>query len=246
MRVQSRGGSTEVQPFSRRQARALRILDATAALTLRWGYHKVTLDDIARRAGVAKGTLYLHWKSREALFAALLQREKGELVQEIKRHMQNDPVSATLQGVLKYTALALLQRPLLKAVLLNDPTVLGNFVRREHRSAAFAEELAGFTAYLALLREQDLVRTDLSLRAQVYLVSALFVGFFAAAPLIPGDFGLADEELADLLAETVHRTLEVDRAISSDTSQTITHAFLRYLNHLVAPGQEPLPQGGEA
>ena len=68
-------------------------------------------------------------------------------------------------------------------------------------------------------------RIHLSLRAQVYLVSALFVGFFGAAPLVPDEFRLADEELADLMAETVHRTLEVDQAIPSDTLQTISHCL---------------------
>ncbi len=34
--------------------RAQRILDAVEELTLRWGYSKTTIDDIAKQAGVAK------------------------------------------------------------------------------------------------------------------------------------------------------------------------------------------------
>jgi len=56
-----------------------------------------------------------------------------------------------------------------------------------------------------LLREQDLVRTDLSLRAQVYMLSAIFAGFFLVAPLMPDELTLSDEELAELLAETGSR-----------------------------------------
>src|SRR5215469_10283501 len=41
-----------------------RILDALATLIARWGYGKTTVDDIAREAGVAKGTVYLHWPSK--------------------------------------------------------------------------------------------------------------------------------------------------------------------------------------
>ena len=45
--------------------------DAATALILRWGYNKTTIDDIARQAGVGKGTVYLHWNTREELFATL-------------------------------------------------------------------------------------------------------------------------------------------------------------------------------
>ncbi|MFL5625107.1 MAG: TetR/AcrR family transcriptional regulator, partial [Ktedonobacteraceae bacterium] len=71
MAKQSQGASTQPQEVSRRQERAQRILDAAAALILRWGYHKTTLDDISRETGIAKGTIYLHWKTREELFGAL-------------------------------------------------------------------------------------------------------------------------------------------------------------------------------
>ncbi|MBV8695914.1 MAG: helix-turn-helix transcriptional regulator, partial [Ktedonobacteraceae bacterium] len=45
---------------SKQQERAEHILDVAAALIVRWGYGKTTLDDIARQVGVAKGTIYLH------------------------------------------------------------------------------------------------------------------------------------------------------------------------------------------
>lgn len=75
MAKQSPQVNPEQQRLSRRQERAHRILDAAAALILRWGYNKTTVDDIAREAGVAKGTIYLHWKMKEDLFGALIQRE---------------------------------------------------------------------------------------------------------------------------------------------------------------------------
>ena len=231
MATQSQGGaSTRPREVSRREARAQRILDAAAALILRWGYSKTTLDDVARQAGVAKGTLYLHWNTREELFAALIQREKLALAEDFKQRIAADPEGATLHGLLKHSALALLERPLLKAVLLRDMDVLGKLAHSEHSSAAYAERMAGFKTYLEMLREHNLVRTDLSLRAQVYLLGALFAGFFLVAPLMPDEFMLPDEELAELMAETVRCTLEPDRAAPADALQTVSHAFMHYLN----------------
>jgi AcrR family transcriptional regulator len=227
---------------SKREARAHRILDAASALILRWGYNKTTVEDISKQAGVAKGTIYLHWKTREELFMALMKREKIAMAEDIKQRITEDPAGSTLRGILKHTALALMKRPLLKAVLLLDMEVIGKLAHSEHRSAAYAERLAGFKTYLEFLREHDLVRTDLSLQAQVYMFSAIFVGFFLVAPLVPDEFTLSDEELADLMAETVHCTLEPSSSVTSDELQSASHIFLQYLNRSTAIVQEQFQQ----
>src|SRR5258708_2762533 len=57
-----------------RQQREERILDAATRLLMRWGYRKTTIDDVAREAGVGKGTIYLHWKDKNQLFSAAIWR----------------------------------------------------------------------------------------------------------------------------------------------------------------------------
>lgn len=242
MTDQSQRTDTYQREVSKRQERAQRILDAAAALILRWGYNKTTIDDIARQANVAKGTIYLHWKTREELFAALIKREKLEIGEEIKQRITADPEGATLQGIAKCVALILLQRPLMKAVLLHDIDVLGKLTYSDYRNNTYLEKLTGFKTYIALLREHGLVRTDLSLRAQVYIYSAIFMGFFLIAPLMPDEFTLSDEEMADLIAETVHRTLEVDRPISPDDLQTVSRPFMQFLNERIITAQEQFQQ----
>jgi AcrR family transcriptional regulator len=245
MARQNEGASTRQQDVSRREERAHRILDAAATLILRWGYNKTTIDDIARQAGVAKGTIYLHWKTREELFRALLQRERLALTADVKQRITSDPAGATLRGLLKHSTLALMQRPLLKAILLRDMDVIGKLAHSQQSNAAYAERLAGFTTYLEFLREHNLVRTDLNLRAQLYMVSAIFMGFFLIAPLMPDELKLSDEEIADLLAETVHRTLESDRTIDTDELPALSHALLQYMNRDMASVQEQFQQALE-
>jgi AcrR family transcriptional regulator len=237
--------STRSQDGSKREERAHRILDVAAALILRWGYNKTTIDDIARQAGVAKGTIYLHWNTREALFAALMKREKVALAADLKRRIAADPAGMTLRGLLKHSALALMGRPLMKAVLLRDLDVIGKLAHGEHSNAAYAERLAGFTTYLEVLRAHGLVRTDLSLRAQVYMLSAIFMGFFLVAPLVPDELTLADEELAELMAETVQRALESGQA-APDEQQTVSDAFTHYLERATTIAQEQFQQEVES
>jgi AcrR family transcriptional regulator len=237
---QNQGISVHTSETEKREARAQRILDTASTLILRYGYHKTTIEDIAREAGVGKGTLYLHWKTREALFTALIIREKIALAEDIKQRIARDPAGATLRGLLKHSALALMQRPLLKAVLLRDTEVYGNLVQREQSSTLSTDVFAGFTAYLQGLREQGLVRTDLSLHSLLALFASIFTGFFLAAPLLPDAFKPSDEELAELMAETGHRTLEPRNLASTGALQTASHTLTQYLDRSVSKAQEQL------
>jgi AcrR family transcriptional regulator len=237
---QRRENSTNETETQRREARVQRILHAASTLILRYGYHKISIEDIAREAGVGRGTLYLHWKTRESLFAALFLREKVAMAEDIKQCLARDPAGATLRGLLKYAALALMNRPLLKAALMRDTEVFGKLVQREQSSDLTAEALAGFTAYLEAQREQGLVRKDLSLQTLVSIFGSIFLGFFLAAPLLPAAFTPSDEELAELMAETGHRTLEPRDAVPSGAFQIASHTLTQYLDRSMASAQEQL------
>jgi AcrR family transcriptional regulator len=57
-----------------------RILDAAQSLFLRYGVKRTALDDVVREAGIAKGTLYLYFPSKDALFAAIAERLCAEVL----------------------------------------------------------------------------------------------------------------------------------------------------------------------
>lgn len=239
---QTRRPGAQTKNTSKKEERAHRILDAAAALILRWGYDKTTIEDIAKQASVAKGTIYLHWKTREELIMALMTRENLKMVEDIKLRVTEDPAGFILRGMFKHSALALMKRPLLKAFLLRDLEVVGKLVHGEHSSAAFVEKVAGFNAYLEFMREHDLVRKDLDPRGQVYMLSAIFMGFLLMAPLMPDGFTLSDEEIADLMAETVHRTFESDRSVSADELRSVSRTCAQYLDRALKLKAEQFQQ----
>ena len=50
------------------------ILDATDRLLARFGYRKMTVEDIATEAGIGKGTVYLHFNSKEEVVLSHIDR----------------------------------------------------------------------------------------------------------------------------------------------------------------------------
>lgn len=62
------------EPTDANAARRAAILDAAAAVFLRYGFKKTSMDDLARAAGLSRQGLYLHYKTKEELFKAAVQR----------------------------------------------------------------------------------------------------------------------------------------------------------------------------
>ncbi|MDQ3323056.1 MAG: TetR/AcrR family transcriptional regulator [Acidobacteriota bacterium] len=50
------------------------ILDATDRLLARFGYKKMTIDDLAQEVGIGKGTIYLHFSSKEEIALSHIDR----------------------------------------------------------------------------------------------------------------------------------------------------------------------------
>jgi AcrR family transcriptional regulator len=61
------------------------ILDATDRLLARHGYRGMTMEELAREAGVGKGTLYLHFSSKEDVALSSIDRLIDRVKSELRR-----------------------------------------------------------------------------------------------------------------------------------------------------------------
>src|SRR5262245_35993053 len=95
------------------EARMDRVLDAAGELLLRWGYQRVTIDEIARHAGIGKGTVYLHFPNKEALFLTLLLRAQRRSIAGILDEVTADPVNALPSRVVRHVYLHVAEDPVL-------------------------------------------------------------------------------------------------------------------------------------
>ncbi|MEU4543052.1 TetR/AcrR family transcriptional regulator [Nonomuraea dietziae] len=206
---------------ARQLERAHRILDAAAELILRFGYDKTTVDDVARTAGVAKGTIYLHWKTRDALFAALLRRERVRLLEDVTKS-----APATHRDLLESMAGQLLRRPLMKASLLGDSAVLGKLTRRRRESGQAMPMGEHFETYLAVLGEQGVLRADLTATEHLTVLSSTLHGFLIAQQYLPDSVRLRDERLAELVADVGSRAVGSGETGDAQAIARATKEFL--------------------
>ncbi|MBK8337369.1 MAG: TetR/AcrR family transcriptional regulator [Sterolibacteriaceae bacterium] len=146
---------TEVRPrFSRRkEARPQELTAAALSLFVERGFAATKLDDVAARAGVSKGTLYLYFDSKDALFKAVIREgivpalEQGEALY-LRYH--DDPAR------------------LLREILLGwweviGATELGGIPKLMMAEAQNFPEVAKFYFDEVMDRGRDLVRRSLRL-----------------------------------------------------------------------------------
>ena len=81
-----------------RQEREALILLAAEEVLIEKGYHEMSMDEIAARVGISKGTVYLHFASKEDLVFALFERDMQKFQELVEARI--DPAS-TARGRLE-------------------------------------------------------------------------------------------------------------------------------------------------
>ena len=112
----------------RKDARPAEILEAALAVFAERGFAATRMDDIAHRAGVTKGTIYLYFESKEAVFRSLVEESIGATIGSFQAAAERfegataDLLQRLLHGIATYLGES--DRAVLPKILLAEA---GNF-----------------------------------------------------------------------------------------------------------------------
>jgi AcrR family transcriptional regulator len=159
------------------------ILDAAGVLLGRFGYHKTTMDDLATQAGIARRTLYLHFRCKDDIFLARIDRVVERLLAEERRVAEGAGdarerlarlltlrVTYRLDVVKDYTKsldeiFASLRSPYLErraSWFAAEAAVLARVLEEGRSQQLFAFEDAGLTAQALIAATNSLIPYSLS------------------------------------------------------------------------------------
>ena len=131
----------------RKEAKRARILDAAVMEIARHGYYGTTVSMIAGRAGVADGTIYLYFKSKEAILVAIFERAMQRFHEEAQQIVARADAPAE-EKLRRFVELHL--------SLLGEDRDLAVIFQVEFRHTLHVLELlsrSGMRNYLALIAE---------------------------------------------------------------------------------------------
>ena len=92
-------------PFKKQQfdAREEAIIDAVNYLLSEKGFDLMTMDDVAERVGIAKGSLYKHFSSKEKLAGAALVRLLKSTLSELDSYPETIPAIDKIERILAWS-----------------------------------------------------------------------------------------------------------------------------------------------
>ena len=88
--------AAETRWTRRKQERPAEILDAALKVFAQKGFAAARMDDIAKEAGVTKGTIYLYFENKEAVFKSLVRESVGATIATVTAAAQAQQGSARL------------------------------------------------------------------------------------------------------------------------------------------------------
>lgn len=196
-------------------ARRQQLLDAATWVFARRGYRNAGISDIIARAGVARGTFYLYFKSKQEVFLAIVNHFHGRITRALAQ--ADDPAAlaahaGTPQEILRASARRWLafftENRDAALVILKEASSIDS--RFEKGFADLRQSAATFfAARFRRLQELGLVRASVSpelfARLQLGMFDELLNGF------VLRDAGAELEALADALADFEWNGIRADR-----------------------------------
>ncbi len=145
------------------------ILDATAHILVARGFSGTTTNAVAQRAGVSIGSLYQYFPSREALVAAVAQRNSHAIkaaLEALLADTQKTDLVTALRRMLAAITYFHAVNPALSRILATEVPRLGDM---DWRQDIAARALA--IAKAVLVAHQDALRPDLDLDSAAFVVA---------------------------------------------------------------------------
>lgn len=87
-KVSGNAGGTEVAPYQEHthtENKKQRIIGAAKHVFLKYGYGRITMNDLAQASGISRPALYLIFSKKEEIFRAVVCQMAGEVSDEVER-----------------------------------------------------------------------------------------------------------------------------------------------------------------
>jgi AcrR family transcriptional regulator len=195
------GGFDPADPAHRKR---MRIVEAATEMFIQHGYRKASVEQIARRAGVAKGTVYLYFNTKAELLVYAIAVEKKTYIEALKPILDAQlPAKERLRQYLRTAVTLLARMPLTSRLMGGDREILAVFddldadVHASHEALQldFTTRLLDPAAAPHRWTEQELQDRGRVLLALLYALGQLLDARLRG--------GLSLERLGNILADMV-------------------------------------------
>lgn len=190
------------------QKRTAQILEAARKVFAKKGFYKARMDDIAQETQVSKGTLYLYFKSKDAIITALLDRLFGDEMRDLSA-LQHAEGSAR-ERLLRFMDLMLVDMENWLNIVPVVYEFLGLIFRNKTVQKAFRQYLRNYISLAVPLIEEGIANGEfrpLDATEVALVLGALFEGTIMLWVYDPQTVDVSRQirQSMDLLLEGIER-----------------------------------------
>jgi TetR/AcrR family transcriptional regulator, fatty acid metabolism regulator protein len=175
------------------------IIEAAVRVFARKGYYNSRVSDIAREAGIAAGTIYLYFKTKDDILVTLFRHKMAEFVDSLRKAIADEPDAASKVRTLIRLHFSLLE---------DDPElaeVLQVELRQGHKffRGASGQEIGAYFALIGSVLEEGVGEGRFCSSLSVKVATKMLFGAMdqMATSWVLGKRGYRLADTADAVAE---------------------------------------------
>lgn len=202
-------------------AREKLIFEATERLLGRFGYDKTTVADIAKEAGISKGAIYLHFKSKDELIEKLLIHAMLGFSLNWFEAIEEDPQGGLIGNMYLNMLKVIDQTPLMAVIMRQDGAILGNYLKKKDNFFVKNQRQGIRHEFVAMMQAAGAIRQDLDPKVVAHIMDMISFGMVTIAEFVPTEQIPPTDEVIKGIADFMHRALTPEQGADSETGKRI-------------------------
>lgn len=203
------------------KARRERILDAAASLISHFGYNKTTVADIAAKAGISKGAVYLHFKSKDEVLEALLIEAMYKFSTSWFEAIENDPQGGLISRMYLNMLQVLDDIPFMAVIMRKDPSILGNYLKQPGNFFEKQQHSGMRHEFIALMQQAGAVRNDVDPAVTAHIMDIFSYGLVVIQDFKPESEIPQTDAVIKGIADMMDRALTPPEGGNSEAGKKI-------------------------
>lgn len=201
--------------------RAELIFEAAERLIIRFGYDKMTVADVAKEAGISKGAIYLHFKSKDELIEKLLIRAMLLFSANWFEEIEQDPQGGLIANLYINMLKVIDRTPLMAVIMRQDGRILGNYLRKKDNFFAKNHRQGMRHEFVAKMQEAGAIRKELDPRVVAHIMDMISFGMVTITEFVPTEHIPPTDDVVRGIADFMHRALTPDEGADSETGKRV-------------------------
>lgn len=197
------------------------IFDATERLLGKFGYDKTTVADIAKEAGISKGAIYLHFKSKDELIERLLIHAMLGFSANWFGAIEADPQGGLIGNMYLNMLKVIDQTPLMAVIMRQDGAILGNYLKKKDNFFVKNQRQGMRHEFVAMMQAAGAIRQDLDPKVVAHIMDMISFGMVTIAEFVPTEQIPPTDEVIKGIADFMHRALTPEQGADSETGKRI-------------------------